>query len=388
MIGKGAFITETRGGAGELRSRLAGVRLFAEALVVAVRAWMPVILFVAAYAVAVATQLPVGADDLLGFGRMIQMVEWLAIFAVAAFFAFIVFRLLSYAKEGLPPNPSRRLLREAKATILNPAGMISLIVLLPVVSLFMQAFGVAKGNMAYLNPFSWDETFMRLDRLLHGGIDPWRLLAPVASSPAATLVLNIIYILWFFVSTGTLFWVVLRRRPDELAIRYLLAVIMVWVIGGNVVATIFSSAGPVYYGRLGLSPDPYAPLMEYLRSLTDAIPVWALTAQEALWERYLAQNVELGGISAFPSIHNAQAALLALLAWKANRRLGWLATVYAALIAVGSVWLGWHYAVDAYAGIAIAAACWWLARPATRWMLRRPAMRRLGRLQRRLDPAP
>jgi membrane-associated phospholipid phosphatase len=35
--------------------------------------------------------------------------------------------------------------------------------------------------------------------------------------------------------------------------------------------------------------------------------------------------------------------------------------VFAAIIAVGSVLLAWHYAVDGYAGAAIALACWWLA---------------------------
>ena len=42
--------------------------------------------------------------------------------------------------------------------------------------------------------------------------------------------------------------------------------------------------------------------------------------------------------------------------------------VYGAVILVGSVHLGWHYAVDGYAGIVMAMVAWWLAGPiVARW---------------------
>jgi hypothetical protein len=49
-------------------------------------------------------------------------------------------------------------------------------------------------------------------------------------------------------------------------------------------------------------------------------------------------------------------ALCCPIAWL--RRLLW---VFMALVAAGTVALGWHYAVDAYAGILGAVACWWVA---------------------------
>jgi hypothetical protein len=42
------------------------------------------------------------------------------------------------------------------------------------------------------------------------------------------------------------------------------------------------------------------------------------------------------------------------------------------MILLGSVHLGWHYAIDAYAGILIAAAAWAGAGWATGWYLARP----------------
>lgn len=79
-----------------------------------------------------------------------------------------------------------------------------------------------------------------------------------------------------------------------------------------------------------------------------------------------------------PSMHNASAALFALAFFQVNRKIGWFFTVYAAVILVGSVHLGWHYAIDGYAGIAIAALSWWLAGHLARWFASRPATRRFN----------
>jgi membrane-associated phospholipid phosphatase len=55
---------------------------------------------------------------------------------------------------------------------------------------------------------------------------------------------------------------------------------------------------------------------------------------------------------------------------------GWFFMAYAAVIMLGSVHLAWHYAIDGYAGIAIAFACWWVAGPISRWFTNLAATRR------------
>ena len=52
------------------------------------------------------------------------------------------------------------------------------------------------------------------------------------------------------------------------------------------------------------------------------------------------------GISAMPSLHNAIAVLYALIAFRIGKAIGIFMSLYAAIIFVGSVHLGWHYAVD------------------------------------------
>ena len=60
-----------------------------------------------------------------------------------------------------------------------------------------------------------------------------------------------------------------------------------------------------------------------------------------------------------PSVHVASALLLTLIARRrAGGALFAAAFVFFIAICIGSVVLGWHYAVDAYAGIALALPLW------------------------------
>jgi hypothetical protein len=47
-------------------------------------------------------------------------------------------------------------------------------------------------------------------------------------------------------------------------------------------------------------------------------------------------------------MHVGSATLLALFGWRLNRAAGIALTIFAVLIMLGSVHLGWHYAIDGY----------------------------------------
>ena len=69
--------------------------------------------------------------------------------------------------------------------------------------------------------------------------------------------------------------------------------------------------------------------------------------------------VALGsGISAFPSVHLSMATLWTIVAFRMSARLGWAALVFLLVILVGSVALGWHYAIDGYASIVVTLLLW------------------------------
>ncbi len=298
---------------------------------------------------------------------------------------FVIWRMVEYARSGMPESPARQLLKDARAALGNPARMLNAAVLMPLILVFIKVFSELKMAIPQFHPFCWDEAFMRLDRALHGGCDPWRLLQPVLGHPLVTFLVNLAYNVWFLALLASLTWVTFSRGWNTLKIRYLTAFLLLWSLGGSLAATVFSSAGPAFYAGLNLRPDPFAPLMAYLHEADGVFPVWALGVQETLWRAYAAGEQVLGGLSAFPSMHNGTAALMMFAAWKSGRRAGVVMSLYAALIFIGSVHLGWHYAVDGYAAFALAAVCWAIAGPLSAWMSARPAARRLRALERLLD---
>jgi PAP2 superfamily protein len=135
-----------------------------------------------------------------------------------------------------------------------------------------------------------------------------------------------------------------------------------------VLGTIFSSVGPAFYGRLLGETDPYLPLMTYLREMSQLVPLWAIDTQDALWQSYISGHGMIAGISAMPSMHVGSSVLLALVTFAAgNRRLGWCLAVFAGIIFLGSIHLAWHYAIDGYAGVAVALFGWHVAGRLVRW---------------------
>nr|MBP9825039.1 phosphatase PAP2 family protein [Thermoanaerobaculia bacterium] len=67
------------------------------------------------------------------------------------------------------------------------------------------------------------------------------------------------------------------------------------------------------------------------------------------------------GLAAFPSLHLATTALGLIVAWRVWRPLLVLLVPWNLAIAASAVYFGWHYALDIYPGLALAALGWWAA---------------------------
>jgi len=243
--------------------------------------------------------------------------------------------------------------------LLNGAHVI--LMFLPFISLFSQI----KVAIPHLQPFAWDMAFYKADLVLHGGVLPHEWLSPLLAFPRVMGAINFAYHLWFFVMWALLLAFAFQREATALRMRFLLSYFAVWILAGSFLAIAFSSAGPCYFGLIGLSPDPYAGLMRALHQIHEVQPLLALNVQARLWEGYQTGNFDQG-ISAMPSIHNATSILFALVCFRVNRWLGWAFSLFALIIGVGSVILGWHYAVDAYVGWIIAYLIWKAMGPVSR----------------------
>jgi hypothetical protein len=290
----------------------------------------------------------------------------------AGLFAILLARVIQMFCYEKPASPVRALIGDVQLLIRTPARLVNAVPVVIAVLLCSKAMLDIKMNIPALHPFSWDETLMQLDRQLHGGVDPWLLLQPMLGYAPITFVINMAYNFWFLVLFGM--WVYLAFSPKFHALRlqFFVAYAIAWLCGGALLALLFSSAGPVYYGLIGLSPDPFVPLLDYLHATDEIIPIWALDAQQMLWDGYMGEIKRFLGISAFPSMHNAMAMLFVLASWRIHRTFGIWMTAYAGVVLLGSVHLAWHYAVDAYAGILIAALAWWIAGRLVHWNMRLP----------------
>jgi hypothetical protein len=230
-----------------------------------------------------------------------------------------------------------------------------------VLAILMAAFLHNKMLIPQMSPFAWDATFARWDKVLFGGYHPWQLLQPLLGYPLVTRILDYAYVGW--VPGVFLFWswtIASRKVSAELRRQYWTATILSWLLLGIVLATALSSAGPCFLPQLfPAQASDYAQLNAYLAELHEHFMLSSSLTKQQLLEVYHGASGGLGGISAMPSMHNAQALLFVVAAYRVSRGLGHLMLGYAVLIFVASILLAWHYAVDGIIGMAGAYAIWW-----------------------------
>ena len=281
---------------------------------------------------------------------------FLLFYGVAAYSAVVMVLLLRWKARD---EAGRRLqgrqawsagLRSFRELMRSPDG-VGVLLVVGLLPLFMNAFGSWKAAIPQLNPFSWDLPLMRLDRALHLGTDPWRLLEPVLRAPLVVRFWDYGYTLFIPAQTAVVLWQV-WSRDRLLRHRFLLTYVLSWILLGTVAAIALSSAGPCFYEAVVGGPDPFVPLFERLRAVHGTYKVGALEAQQVLWASHVrGLDIPFAGISAMPSMHVALPMLFVLVGWRQRLSLRLILLAYLGFNLVGSVLLGWHYAVDGYAAI-------------------------------------
>jgi hypothetical protein len=249
--------------------------------------------------------------------------------------------------------------------LLTPRYLIGFLTVFAIMPVFQSAFASYKQTIPFIHPFNWDYSLMRMDYVLHFGHHPWILLKPILSVPTLVRIIDVIYTTWFYLLFVSCLWMGWTTRR-HLRLCYLISTLLVWIIIGSGFGTILSSAGPCYYSKVvSATDDPYAPQIRRLSEISELRiqnnqkSLDATYNQAGLWESKVSGTWNsFGGISAMPSIHLAMATLFACLGFEFRRWLGWLLVCYTALIFIGSIVLGWHYAVDGYAGIILTSLIW------------------------------
>jgi hypothetical protein len=233
--------------------------------------------------------------------------------------------------------------------------------------LMMTGYSSVKTSLPFDRGFPLEELLASTDAYLHGG-DPWRYLHAIVDAKSVGVVMDYAYgKSWMLYWSALGFWICVSARADAVRTRYVITLVLIWGLLGNVLAGLFMSAGPIFFERVTGDAVRFGELSAMLRALA-ADGATALPYTDYLWEAYQSQSLGVGsGISAFPSLHVAIATLNALfvreLFGKVAQTLAWL---YAAFILFGSVYFGWHYAIDGYASIVCVVAIYAAVRLAAR----------------------
>jgi len=255
-----------------------------------------------------------------------------AILGCFMFAGFLVWRFVGLARN-LQPHPSREIARQTRE---NLPRFAALGVGLALIALHMASFNWSKSILPSVVPFWADPPLADFDDTLFG-MPAWRWTLQLVGP--ASEVFRRAYGLWLPIHLIALACLVCFK-PSDRKTRLILAYILTWMIG-TVVSYLASSAGPLFYGPLGFG-DRFRDLIG--QPYLNGIPKTAAY----LWNNYTQQTaVAGGGISAFPSLHVAMALWVA-----AVLRFHWAALIFFALVFVGSYLLGWHYFLDAPAGVA------------------------------------
>lgn len=245
-------------------------------------------------------------------------------------------------------------------------------------SLLMATFNAFKQAVLYQAGFGVEAQLAALDRMLFLGVDAWRITHALFPSPWTSWLIDKAYHAWFVpMSLGVILCSILPARLNRTRLRYLMTYIAAWIVVGSVMAMLMPSAGP------GFQPTPigqvagFEPMaahlqaqQAWLRAHFPGADISALHFQQMLLQLHGSSHITVGGgISAMPSMHNALAALFAMAAFQFSRMAGLAMSGYALLIWIGSIHLGWHYAVDGPVAVLVTYGLWRISAPIADWLL-------------------
>jgi hypothetical protein len=246
------------------------------------------------------------------------------------------------------------------------AGARFLTVLMPFccLALVIATYNVFKALLLPSAGFWFGRYISVGDRAIFG-IDAWQLTHRFLPSPWFTQTIDLLYHGWFLPMVVGVTLCSFANPRSLLGWRYLTSYLLLWTVQGSLIAYLLPAAGPALHAAMTQGPSRFHALTAMLATQNSylvahgAPGLTSIGLQHGLIALFGSPVVTLGGgISAMPSMHNAMAVLFACGAWSLRRWLGIVTSAYALLIWIGSVHLGWHYALDGIVACVLTVATW------------------------------
>jgi membrane-associated phospholipid phosphatase len=196
----------------------------------------------------------------------------------------------------------------------------------------------------------YDRDFLNMDHWLFFGNNPADVLHDLLGTGISAQVLAVLYVLYLPIVPITVAAVLVLHKDFTVGAWYATAVSLNWVLG--VVS---------YYALPATGPAFSQPAMFYDLPDTGATQLqYSLFSNAA---KFIAdpQGDKIYGIGAFASLHVSVVFTLALFLHYAGiaRAIRYTAWAYLVFTILATIYLGWHYIIDDFGGLAIGAIAVW-----------------------------
>lgn len=214
-----------------------------------------------------------------------------------------------------------------------------------------------KSFAPFVNTHVYDEGMAKLDRILWLGNNPSTVLHDLLGTQWAASFLSLVYLVWIVLVPATIAIALVFTRNTHAGSWYVTAIAFDWALGAAIYL-MFPSIGPIYS-----TPRLFDDLKHtYVTDLQDSM--WA-DRIEVLAGPWAADGLQT--IAAFASLHVGIMVTICLVVQAIGlpRWVRLSAWVFLGLTVVSTIYLGWHFSIDAIAGAALGALTFWAAALAT-----------------------
>ena len=211
-----------------------------------------------------------------------------------------------------------------------------------------------KSYVPFVRPDMMDDHLLRLDRMLAFGHDPATVLHDLLGTGLAAHLMSLTYVAWILFLTLSLLIALFWTNNLDTACWYVSAVAVNWVLGVAVYYLV-PSTGPVY-----ARPELFADLPDTM--VTHIARSWLTDRADMLADPFGTDALQT--IAAFASLHVSVMVTAWLIARMIDLRpvsVRWGLALFLVLNVLATVYLGWHYVVDVFGGMAIGVAAVWLS---------------------------